>query len=84
MLLKTLALHPPPNEKLDQAWNNFAADPGVWVAILTGAGDKTFVVAAVNAVALGGGPQRAPACDVIVAAERARFRSPEPRAGLMA
>ncbi len=36
------ALHPPANEELDRVWNDFASDPDVWVAILTGAGDKAF------------------------------------------
>ena len=36
------ALHPAANEELSQAWNDFAADPELRVAILTGAGDKAF------------------------------------------
>ena len=36
------ALHPPAHEELEQVWNDFAADPDCWVAILTGAGDKAF------------------------------------------
>jgi enoyl-CoA hydratase/carnithine racemase len=36
------ALHPPANEELDRVWNDFAADPSVRVAILTGAGGKAF------------------------------------------
>jgi len=36
------ALHPPAHEELDAVWNDFAADPECWVAILTGAGDKAF------------------------------------------
>jgi enoyl-CoA hydratase/carnithine racemase len=36
------ALHPPAHEELDAVWNDFAADPDCWVAILTGAGEKAF------------------------------------------
>lgn len=36
------ALHPPANKEMDDCFNEFAADPDAWVAILTGAGDKAF------------------------------------------
>jgi len=36
------ALHPPCNDELDHAFSAFFADPELWVAILTGAGDKAF------------------------------------------
>jgi len=36
------ALHPPANEELSRVWDDVAADPGVWVAILTGAGERAF------------------------------------------
>ncbi|HEV8310646.1 MAG TPA: enoyl-CoA hydratase-related protein [Methylomirabilota bacterium] len=112
------AVHPPANQELDRVWDDVAADPDTWVAILTGAGDKAFstgndlkwtatrgmprmpekgfggitnrhdltkpVIAAVNGFALGGGFEMALACDVVVAAEHARFGFPESRVGLMA
>jgi dehydration protein DpgD len=36
------ALHPPANEELSRVWDDVAADADVWVAILTGAGDRAF------------------------------------------
>ena len=36
------ALHPPANEELARVWDDFAADPDTWVAILTGAGERAF------------------------------------------
>ena len=36
------ALHRPANLELERVFDAFAADPELWVAILTGAGDKAF------------------------------------------
>ena len=36
------ALHPMANQELADAFDRFAADPELWVAIITGAGDKAF------------------------------------------
>jgi len=114
------ALHPPCHVEMDGVWDDFVADKSMWVAIVTGAGDKAFsagndlrytaehrgepmprnkggfagitgrydifkpLIAAVNGFALGGGFEIALSCDIIVAAEHARFGLPEPRVGLMA
>ncbi len=36
------ALHPPAHYELAQVFDDFAADPGQWVGIVTGAGDRAF------------------------------------------
>lgn len=36
------SLHPMANAELEKAFDDFAADPELWVAIITGAGDKAF------------------------------------------
>ncbi len=36
------SLHPPANWELAKVWDDFAADPELWVAIVTGEGDRAF------------------------------------------
>ncbi|MEV5303216.1 enoyl-CoA hydratase-related protein [Amycolatopsis methanolica] len=36
------SLHPPANAELDEVFDAYFADPELWVAIITGAGDKAF------------------------------------------
>ena len=36
------ALHPPACVEMSQVWDDFAADPEAWVAIVTGAGERAF------------------------------------------
>ena len=36
------ALHPPANQELQELFDEFASDDDLWVAILTGAGDRAF------------------------------------------
>ncbi|MEQ9520043.1 MAG: enoyl-CoA hydratase-related protein [Parvibaculum sp.] len=36
------SLHPPANFELEKIFNDFAEDPDLWVAIITGAGDRAF------------------------------------------
>jgi len=36
------ALHPPANRELEEIFDGFCADEGLWVAIITGAGDRAF------------------------------------------
>lgn len=116
------ALHYPAHQELWEVWCDFRDDPEMWVAIVTGAGERAFsagndlkytasragqrvvtvmppggfggitnrfecfkpIIAAVNGYALGGGFEIALACDIIVAAEHARFGLPEPTVGLVA
>lgn len=39
---KMNALHPPANKELSEAFDEFAADKDLWVAIITGAGERAF------------------------------------------
>ena len=114
------ALHPPCHAEMQRIWDEFAADPEVWVAVLTGSGERAFsagndlkwtaqnggklppmpsggfaglcsrfdltkpIIGAVNGFALGGGFEIALCCDILVAADHARFGLPEPKVGLMA
>jgi enoyl-CoA hydratase/carnithine racemase len=36
------SLHPPANRELAKVWDDFAADPELWIGIITGAGDRAF------------------------------------------
>jgi crotonobetainyl-CoA hydratase len=36
------ALHPPANFELEKVFDDFVADPDLWVAIITGAGERAF------------------------------------------
>ena len=113
------ALHPPAHRELNDAWADYMADDNLWVAILTGAGERAFsagsdlkyrvaeaderelrepsrqrghildrcwkpILAAVNGYAVGGGLELALRCDILLAAEHARFGLPEARRGLLA
>ncbi|MGI6245894.1 MAG: enoyl-CoA hydratase-related protein [Pseudochelatococcus sp.] len=112
------AMHAPMHHELSRIWDDFAADADLWVAVLTGAGDKAFsagndlkytaqggtmkppatgfaglstrldlekpIIAAVNGFAMGGGFETALCCDIVLAAETARFALPEVKVGFFA
>ncbi len=40
------ALHPPANEELSEIWDDFQADNDLWVAIVTGVGERAFCAGA--------------------------------------
>src|SRR3546814_12932825 len=101
---------------LHEIWDAYERDPDLWVAIVTGAGERAFcsgndlkvtakggdmsippsgfaglcarfdrakpVIAAVNGVAMGGGPLIVLASDLAVAEDKARFELPEAKVGL--
>jgi len=61
-----------------------ATDRPVYFGGVVGLQCNKPIIAAVNGVAAGGGFEIALACDLIIAAEHARFALPEPRVGLVA
>ncbi len=111
------AVHAPMHNEMHQVWEEFAADPDLWVAVLTGAGNafsagndlkytaqggkgkppatgfgglymrgdlEKPIIAAVNGFAMGGGFEVALNCDIILAADTAKFALPEVKVGFFA
>jgi enoyl-CoA hydratase/carnithine racemase len=113
------AVHAEMHQEMSDCWDAFAADQDLWVAVLTGAGDKAFtagndlkatasggskktlaptgfaglssrfdlekpIIAAVNGFAMGGGFETALSCDIILAADTAKFALPEVKVGFFA
>ncbi len=119
------AIHPPMANELSQAWKQVRDDEDIWMAVLTGSGERAFsagsdlkwrsaqgegvrdhnrrevldltkegfqrgrdnwkpLIAAVNGYAVGGGLELVLGCDLVIAADHAKFGLPEVRRGLMA
>lgn len=113
------AVHADMHHEMAECWDKFEADDDLWVAVLTGAGDKAFtagndlkatqkggikkglpdtgfaglssrftlekpIIAAVNGFAMGGGFETALSCDIIIAADVAKFALPEVKVGFFA
>lgn len=113
------AISPQITQLLDDALNRAEEDDGVFVVVLTAAGDRVFcagldlkhlaehgdadfiagdngfagiaervfskpIICAVNGACMGGGTEIALSCDLIVAAENARFALPEVKRGILA
>ena len=77
------ALHPPANAELSRVFDEFAADPDLWVAIITGAGGRAFSAGNdLKYTAAGGDRSEAPATGF--GGITARFALPEVRVGLAA
>lgn len=56
------AVHAEMHEEMSDCWDKFAADPDLWVAVLTGAGDKAFTAGNdLKATARGGSKKGLPA-----------------------
>ncbi len=55
------ALHPPAHFEFDAVFDDFAADPEQWAAIVTGAGDKAFSAGNDLKYQAAGGPRERPA-----------------------
>src|SRR6266542_2790071 len=81
------AIDPETNQALIDAWTRFRDDDSAWVAILTGAGEKSFsagadlkkMIPAINGFCLAGGLEQALACDLRIAAPHAGFGLTEVR-----
>ena len=54
------ALHPPAHFEFDEVFNNFRDDPDQWIAIVTGAGDKSFSAGNDLKYQAAGGPRERP------------------------
>ena len=70
------ALHPPGNAELAAAFDDFAADPEQWVAIITGAGDRAFSAGNDLKYQAAGGKMGIPATGF--AGLTSRFDNPKP------
>ncbi len=70
------ALHPPANDELDEVFDAYLADPDLWVAILTGAGERSFCTGHDLAYAAGGQKVWAPLNGLAGLTSRARMPKP--------
>ncbi len=70
------ALHPPANDELEEVFDAYFADPDLWVAILTGAGQQTFCTGQDLAYAASGQKAWVPLNGLAGLTSRARMTKP--------
>src|SRR5437588_7612023 len=68
---------------MNDIMHRFESDPEVWVAVLTGAGNRAFSAGA-DLKAMAGGTELVLACDIVIAVEGAEFGLPEVSRGIIA
>ena len=91
------AVHAEMHQEMSDCWDAFAADPDLWVAVLTGAGNKAFTAGNdLKATAKGGSKKTLAATGFaglssrfdlekpIIAADTAKFALPEVKVGFFA
>ena len=69
------ALHPPANHELEKVFDEFCADPELWLAIITGAGDRAVCAGNDEVSAPAEGAVLLPSLEVIPCADQRIWES---------